>query len=153
MDDSKLRMDHSALEIIEAKNKADINICFAIRNSVFCEEQKVKKNIEFDGLDDKSRHYLARHANFPVATMRVRPLNDYQVKIERVAVIQTFRRKQIGKALMEKAITDIKIRGFKTVILHSQTHASIFYQKLGFKKEGKEFCEAGISHICMRFEM
>ena len=38
---------------------SDKKKAFEIRDLVFCEEQKVSKKIEFDGLDEFCDHYLA----------------------------------------------------------------------------------------------
>ena len=53
-------------------DQSDKKKAFEIRNLVFCEEQKVSKEIEFDGLDQFCNHYLAKINELPIGTARVR---------------------------------------------------------------------------------
>jgi len=139
----------SEVEILEAIEQADREACFAIRIEVFCGEQRVSREIEFDGLDDACRHYLARIGSQPVGTARTRPLKGGTVKFERVAVLKARRGLDIGRALMARALADAAAAGHATALLHSQTRAGPFYEKLGFRQEGAEFMEAGIPHVRM----
>jgi predicted GNAT family N-acyltransferase len=41
-------------------------------------------------------------------------------------------------------------RGFESFLLHSQTQAAGFYERLGYERFGDEFDEAGIPHVKMR---
>jgi predicted GNAT family N-acyltransferase len=47
------------ISVREALADADREACFAIRIEVFCDEQNVSREIEFDGLDDACRHFIA----------------------------------------------------------------------------------------------
>ncbi len=134
------------LEALEADDRA---ACFAIRVEVFCGEQKVARDIELDGLDDLCRHYLARRGDLPVGTARSRPLDGGIVKLERIAVLRPYRGRGIGRALTERALSDARKDGYAAAVLHSQTHAEPFYEKLGFRREGGEFEDAGIPHVRM----
>ena len=59
--------------ITEALDRPDIKACYAIRIEVFCDEQAVSRDLEFDGLDAECRHYIARIGNDAVGTARLRP--------------------------------------------------------------------------------
>ena len=72
------------------KDKFDQKKAFEIRNKVFCEEQKVSKIIEFDGMDEFCNHYLAKFNEFPVGTARVREKKGGIYKIERMAVLEEY---------------------------------------------------------------
>lgn len=135
--------------VIEAIEPADLDHCYAIRTAVFCGEQNVSAEIEFDGLDADCRHYLALLGENPVGTARVRPIGGGIVKFERIAVDIEHRGKEIGRALMNKAMTDAASTGITSGKLHAQTGASAFYEKLGFVPKGTYFMEAGIEHIQM----
>ena len=135
--------------VIEALDPADREACYALRKEVFCGEQAVDLALEFDGLDDACRHYLARNPAAPLGTARTRPLGDGRVKIERVAVLRAHRGRHIGLALMEKVLADARADGHREAVLHSQTHAGPFYSALGFAQVGDGFEEAGIPHIRM----
>ncbi len=137
------------LVISEAVSDDDREACYSIRITVFCDEQKVSREIEFDGLDAVCRHYLARQGGTVIGTARTRPLENGVVKFERIAVLKAFRGRDIGRALMARAFADAREDGHSVALLDSQTHASKFYEKLGFLQEGDEFEEAGIPHVRM----
>jgi predicted GNAT family N-acyltransferase len=135
--------------IAEALDQPDIEACYAIRIEVFCNEQQISRDLEFDGLDADCRHYIARIGDEAVGTARVRHLGRGNLKFERVAVRAPFRNRRIGRALMEHALADAAGDGTNTGILHAQSEAAAFYLKLGFTREGETFVEAGIPHIRM----
>ena len=137
------------LVISEAMSDDDREACYGIRITVFCGEQKVSREIEFDGLDAVCRHYLARQGGTTIGTARTRPLGEGVVKFERIAVLKAFRGRDIGRALMDRALADAREDGHSVALLNSQTHASEFYEKMGFLQEGDEFEEAGIPHVRM----
>jgi predicted GNAT family N-acyltransferase len=137
------------LTVIEALTLAEQADCYAIRTEVFCHEQKVSRDLEFDGLDGDSRHYLARHGDQPVGTGRVRPLDGNVVKFERIAVGIAHRGQDIGWAIMDRAIADAIAGGAAAGKLNAQVSAGGFYEKLGFVRYGDKFMEAGIEHIAM----
>ena len=132
------------------KDKFDKKKAFEIRNKVFCEEQKVSKIIEFDGMDEFCNHYLAKFNEFPIGTARVRETKGGIYKIERMAVLKEYRMKGAGKALIEEILDQyLIIRKTNNLILNSQIKAKDFYKKFGFVEVGNEFIEANIRHIKM----
>lgn len=135
--------------ITEALETIDLEACYTIRIEVFCGEQQVSRDLEFDGLDGQCRHYLARIGGEAVGTARVRPVGGGTIKFERVAVRASHRHNQVGRALMERALTDARDSGVTDCLLHAQTEAAEFYLKLGFRQEGETFVEAGIPHVRM----
>ena len=120
-----------------------------IRRKVFQEEQNVPRELEFDGQDEKAIHLLAYVDNQAVATTRIRELSPYQVKIERLAVLASFRRQGIAKQLMEKALQIIEDKAYQEIIIHAQEYIKNFYAKLGFNQVGNSFKEAELIHVKM----
>ncbi|MGB0629334.1 MAG: GNAT family N-acetyltransferase [Alphaproteobacteria bacterium] len=110
----------------------------------------MSRDIEFDGLDDRCRHYLALIDAGGLGTARARPIDDREVKLERVAVRAEHRHHGIGRQLMIRALADARKDGFESAMLNSQVQACPFYEKLGFRIEGDQFLEAGIPHRRMR---
>lgn len=120
-----------------------------VRRQVFIEEQGIKREVEFDGLDQNSDHLIAYNNNIPVGTARIRYKNDVQAKLERMAVLKPYRGRGIGKGIAKASLKLAETKGALEVILNAQQSARGFYEKLGFQQEGVPFKEAGIPHIAM----
>ena len=137
------------LVISEIATEADREAGFAIRREVFCVEQGVSVDEEFDGLDGDCQLYLARLGGGAIATARLRHAGAGEVKIERVAVIGSQRGNGYGKAMMARLMQDAAASDAGNIVIHAQCHAEEFYRALGFTAEGGVFEEAGIDHVRM----
>lgn len=121
-----------------------------IRELVFVEEQKVPREIEWDGEDDVCTHILAlSESGEAVGCARLMPSGQ----IGRMAVLPAYRGTGLGRRLLDEAIEEAKRQGMQHVHLHAQTHAAGFYRKAGFLPVGGEFMEAGIPHQAMELEL
>ena len=118
----------------------------AIRRAVFVVEQQVPESEEWDVNDPLCRHVLAYVDGQAVGCGRLLPDGH----IGRMAVLQPWRAQGVGRALLVELINIARGTGHAVVVLHAQTHAMRFYEKLGFAAEGAEFMEAGIPHYVMR---
>ena len=117
-----------------------------IRTKVFVEEQGVPSDLEWDGLDELAYHVIAYAPNDrPIGTGRL--LQDGQ--IGRLAVLKEWRGKGVGKAILNMLLVIANKMGYAKVKLHAQIRVVGFYRHRGFKKEGKQFIEAGIPHVAM----
>jgi predicted GNAT family N-acyltransferase len=127
----------------------DLQACLALRKEVFVREQNVLQSLETDGLDEAARHFAVWAGERIVATARVRFMGS-AAKIERVAVLRDFRGMGCGAFLMKYIMQEVaaggNVRLFK---LNAQVDSMPFYEKLGFKKHGPEFLDAGIPHYAM----
>lgn len=128
----------------------DVPTCQALRRVVFIDEQSVSEADEVDGLDSRAIHLLAWDGACPVGTARL--LVKGQVgKIGRVCVLPEARGLGLGAALIRSALDVLRSQaGVAEAYLGSQSHATGFYEKLGFVVEGEEFLDAGIPHRHMR---
>jgi predicted GNAT family N-acyltransferase len=114
-----------------------------IRHAVFVVEQKVDAREEWDGADAECHHALALTAEGEViGTARMQPSG----KIGRVAVLQPWRGRGIGRQLMEYLLQVATRQGMSRVYLNSQESAVAFYERLGFVCVGEPFVEANIPH-------
>jgi predicted GNAT family N-acyltransferase len=121
-----------------------------LREQVFVIEQSVPRELEWDGQDEASSHFLAlNEAGQPLGCARLLPTGQ----IGRMAVLQEQRGHGLGMRLLIEAIEHAKRLGFTRVTLHAQTHAAGFYRKAGFLPFGDEFMEAGIPHQEMALEL
>jgi len=75
------------------------------------------------------------------------------VRLRQMAVRNDLQGKGIGKALMQFAENLARDRGYKRITMHARKDASGFYEKMGYKKLGKEFEEITIPHYVMEKEL
>ena len=128
----------------------DIATCQHLRRVVFIEEQGVSEADEVDGLDGEAIHLLAFDGDEPVGTARLL-VKGAVGKIGRVCVLPVARGTGLGAALIRAALDELRRQpGVTVAYLGSQSHATGFYEKLGFVVEGEEFMDAGIPHRHMR---
>lgn len=139
------------LEFMIAKTKREIAWCAHIRTIVFVVGQNCAPEIEIDEHEDHCRHILGFDAGRPCATARWRIYQPGIAKIERVAVLDSWRGKGIGLQLMRSVMTDISEANPDIALLRlsSQDYAIPFYEKLGFEVRGDGYSEAGIPHHLM----
>lgn len=140
----------SAADLMRIEVTQDLPTCHALRRVVFIDEQGVSETHEVDGLDSKAIHLLAWDGECPVGTARLLVKGETG-KIGRVCVLPEVRGLGLGAALITTALTVLRDQpGVTEATLGSQSHATAFYEKLGFAVEGDEFIEAGIPHRHMR---
>ena len=118
-----------------------------IRDAVFCEEQGVPANLEWDGKDRLCEHFLLDADGVAIATARVRPYGPSIFKVERVAVLREKRSLGAGQAIMKYILN--RLRNSGTIVLNAQARVEDFYERLGFVREDDTFEEAGIPHVHM----
>ena len=121
---------------------------YSVRREVFIEEQNVPESIELDSRDPDCFHVLASNTKGrPVGTARM----DVKGKIGRMAVLQNYRRRGIGRKMIQVLMDYGRKNAITDFHLSAQITATGFYRKMGFEPFGEEFIEAGITHINMKF--
>lgn len=136
---------------IEETDKIDI--CRALRRTVFIEEQGIAESDEIDDLDGEAIHLLAWQDGQAVGTARILPMGN-SAKIGRVCVVQQARGTDLGTKLIRAAIDVLRARpGIAHVKIGSQLHATGFYEKLGFDPVGEVYDDAGVLHRDMIREL
>lgn len=139
------------MEFIWTTDLSSINYkdAIKIRKKVFVEEQLVPPELEIDDLENQTLHVIGYLENKAVSTARIYKKNTTTFKIQRVAVLMYFRKKNLGHELMMEIERYAKAQEFKTLMLDAQDHALTFYEKLGYHVEGEGFMDAGIPHHLM----
>ena len=128
----------------------DMKMIKHIRRTVFVNEQRVPEEIDFDGLDGSSTHWLAfGDSNIPIGTARMQKDGHFG----RMAVLKHYRNNGVGKKIFESALTYAVEKKFPKVWLHSQITAVGFYKKFGFTEVGDMFLDAWIEHMLMTKEL
>lgn len=141
------------LLIKKVDNPKELSLVYKIREIVFIKEQNVPKEREMDKYDSHADHFIIYAGRKPVGCARVRFYRKLIIwktaKLERVAILKRYRKYGYGRQLMEFLIDYCRRNGVNKIILHSQIQAAGFYEKLGFRKYGNVFMDAGIKHIEM----
>jgi predicted GNAT family N-acyltransferase len=126
---------------------------FAVRMTVFVEEQAVPPEEELDAFDVVATHFLACDLTLPagdpaaiVGAARLVDKGDSVGKVGRVAVLRAHRGRGIGALLMRKIEQIARAQGFTRLDLDAQCYAIPFYAKLGYVAEGEIFLDANIEH-------
>ena len=136
-------MNRPTFEIRLADWPTEQSLLRWVREKVFIEEQQVPKELEWDGEDDKAVHVLALDSDDnPIGTARLLPTGQ----IGRMAVLQEWRRRGVGSALLQRLLAEAALSDYPDLYLNAQTSALPFYAQLGFQAEGEIFYEADIPH-------
>ena len=123
-----------------------IQKAFKIRQEVFVIEQEVDPKEEYE-FEEDSIHFLLFNNKNPCATARHRKTRN-GIKLERFAVLKSERGKGYGLAILNAILEDLKDEQ-ELKYMHAQVQVVPFYEKVGFKKIGELFEEAGIMHYKM----
>ena len=131
------------------ESASDLDDAFQVRKEVFVEQQGIPESIVFDNLEGEAMHILVTIGDRATGTARIRFLGAGQAKLERMAVLKTFRNKGIGKGIISFMIENLRSKQVEKVVLHAQQEVVEFYRKCGFQQKGSPFWEAGIKHVKM----
>ncbi len=118
----------------------------SVRYDVFCVEQGVPEDLEWDGLDVRCVHALAEDGDGrAIGCGRLLPDGH----VGRMAVRAAWRGRGVGGALLAHLVDLARARGDARAMLNAQTQAVPFYERFGFAAVGEPFEEAGIPHVAM----
>jgi YbgC/YbaW family acyl-CoA thioester hydrolase len=122
----------------------------ALRQDVFVDEQGIGAHMVWDEADASAVHaVVCNRLGQPIATGRLLQHAPGVARIGRMAVNRGLRGSQLGREVLLALIEAARARGDAEVMLHAQTSAEGFYQRLGFVPRGSVFEEAGVQHIEM----
>jgi predicted GNAT family N-acyltransferase len=135
----------------DADFTADLASIRRVRETVFIDEQRVPRELEFDDRDPHCVHVLVFDGDRAVGTGRLDL--GYAGKVGRVAVVATHRRSGVGTAVMERLHAIARERNHARLWCHAQLTAVPFYERLGYVRSGPVFEEAGIDHVRMDYTL
>lgn len=123
----------------------------SIRKTVFVVEQKVDVSLEIDDLESSTLHLVGYSDGTAACTARLLLKDNNSLKIQRVAVLEEYRKKGIGSLLMTE-VEKIAQEHFNSseLVLDAQDHAIPFYLQQGFSISSGSFLDAGIPHHQMK---
>jgi predicted GNAT family N-acyltransferase len=136
------------LRINIVKGINNTSIAKDIRIAVFVAEQGFED--EFDEIDDLAWHIEIWDEHIPVAVGRMFESDKAGVyTVGRIAVIIEYRRKHLGKTVMEALEDHGRKLGGKVIQLSAQCSAAGFYEKAGYTMEGEVYLDQFCPHIKM----
>lgn len=136
------------MKIKIAKIDKEREDAFRIRETVFVQEQNVPPEEELDQFDETATHFVGYEDGISIAASRLRFLDD-SGKLERICVLKPYRLKSYGKQIIKAMEEEILNKGYSQAKLNAQTHATTFYEQLGYEIISEEFIDAGIPHVTM----
>jgi len=74
------------------------------------------------------------------------PISSQTARLRQLAVLPLFQDQGLGKKLVQQVEKIARAKGFQEIILHSRSNVNKFYEKLGYKKQGKPFKEITLQH-------
>jgi len=136
---------------LEALSTLELYEIIKAREAVFVVEQNCPYQ-ETDEKDLKAWHLMATMEGELAAYARVvDPGAKFaEPSIGRVMVVEKFRKKNIGRTLMDEAIrfSETTFPG-ATIRISAQVYLKKFYESLGFLASSEQYDEDGIPHIEM----
>lgn len=120
-----------------------------VRRRVFIEEQGVPESMEWEASDAACSWFLAQAGGDTIGIVRLTP----DGRLGRMAVLGPWRRRGVGRALLDVALRAARTAGWPEVTLHAQIDAIPFYRRAGFVADGDIFIEAGIRHRAMHLNL
>lgn len=121
----------------------------ALRFAVFCEEQGVPQEMEHDAEDAAAVHLVVEDGGAVIGTCRLIGAGE-RIRLGRMAVTRPRRGEGLGAVLLAHAHEVAAEAGAREVELHAQVDVRGFYERAGYRAEGRVFEEAGIAHVTMR---
>lgn len=122
-----------------------------LRSEVFVVEQNCVYQ-ECDNKDYRAYHVYFEEGEEILAYLRIlqRGVSYDEISIGRVVVSKSHRGKQLGRAIMVKAMEFIEDELKEDAIrLSGQVYIKEFYKSLGFKQVSEEYLEDDIPHVEM----
>jgi predicted GNAT family N-acyltransferase len=133
-----------------AENEEDLQGTNEVRRQVFVIEQGIDEKLVFEKSKNSNEiNIVVKDKDAIIGTARVVFPADNTAKIERMAVLKSFRNRGIGKGIISFLNEELKRRKITRIVLHAQYQAVDFYKACGFQESGLPFEEAGIRHVKM----
>ncbi|MDG5473019.1 GNAT family N-acetyltransferase [Jeotgalibacillus sp. ET6] len=136
------------LQIVHVTTEQQKEDAMSVRKQVFVAEQQVPVEEEIDQYDPSSDHFVLYDQNHPIGAGRFRMIEETG-KVERICVLSSHRGSGAGVLIMQGIEEFAEKKGIGRLKLNAQSHALLFYEKLGYHITSDEFLDAGIPHKSM----
>lgn len=122
-----------------------------IRNEVFTQEQGFVN--EFDNIDDIASHIVFYDNNKAYGVCRYFKDDTLEYHIGRIAIIKSYRKRNLGNYIMKVAEENIIKDGGKRIVLSAQLQAKGFYERNGYISYGEAYLDEHCIHINMKKDL
>jgi len=139
-----------------ADGPAELAAHFAIRRSVFVEAQRLFEDDDRDERDDdpSTLHAIGRTGDEVAGAVRLYPLDgDGLWKGDRLAVLPTERALRLGAMLVRFAVRTAGERGGRLMVARVQARNVHFFERLGWRCDGRPAPMLGVTHQPMAIEL
>lgn len=121
---------------------------YYVRTQAMVKGFKVPLEKEFDDGDTPDTKYiLILDDVVPVATCRLHISGEKDGKIERVAVLEEYRKKGVGRKLIRAAEEWLAELGIDRVVITSRDEAVGFYEALGYQADYSRIEKGGVFDV------
>jgi radical SAM protein (TIGR04043 family)/putative N-acetyltransferase (TIGR04045 family) len=140
---------------LPARTQAEEQAAFTIRRKVFVKEQRLFPASDIDDNDPRSIHLVAVRDDEVVGTVRVYPVQDSPGHWigGRLAVIRRERASGAGELLVQEAMRTVKRLDCARFTATIQERNVIWFEKLGWRREGGLFDLLGKPHQIMQADL
>lgn len=123
---------------------------FELRERILRQPLGLSLHNEDLGEEVDDRIFAAVSGGVVIGCVMLRPTGNARLKLRQMAVDNTLQQKGVGRLLVEAAEAYGRENNFKQMVLHARSNAVGFYEKLGYRTEGREFEEVSIPHMLMQ---
>ena len=122
------------MELIRATKNWQRAAAFNVRIEAMVKGFGIRVDQEIDIHDTENTNYIvAFDGRYPVGTCRINWVDEKIGKIERVCVLEDYRKRSTGRQVVLEAEKWIKEQGANKILISSRIEAIGFYEKLGYK--------------------
>lgn len=123
---------------------------YYVRMNVFVIERHLAIADEFDDQDTAETIYSVVFDELtPVATARLLIENEQTVRIGRVATLNEYRGKNLGREVVSGLEAFAIEQGYQRSLVHAELTAELFYQKMGYSRVGEPYDEDGVDCVTL----
>ena len=133
-------------------NDNNFSIIRNVRKNVFADELGISKSKLFDEYDETCDHFILFDGKNVVGSVRFM-LYEKTIKLERMAILQEYRKNSYGKNSILQLREFYNSLGYAQIFLDSIYSVRGFYKKCGFLEQGEIFQRVGIKHVRMSLSL
>ncbi|MBP3872983.1 MAG: GNAT family N-acetyltransferase [Lachnospiraceae bacterium] len=139
------------LSVIRAEQTWQIAGAYYVRIQAMAKKHHITLRQEFDDRDGPDTKYIVvTDDGFPVATARMYPLDKERMMIGRVVVLPEYRRKGIGRMVVDECEGWAEELHYSKAAVDSRDNKVEFYEQLGYEVCGD--AADGGTFRCVRME-